>query len=263
MDKVSISNLLLELKDLKTDIKTEIEVAKREIERAAKSNIDNLSNVEKKADSKIDRAIMMLEKLQQTEVAPISNIPPVQPWPLQPQSAPGNTHVLPQQPLQYMSPVQSKPLQPQLPRPTQTSPKVSSLSPPPSQPSPIPHTHTQVNGANITGTKTEVAPISNIPLQQEIPPVQSRPQSAPGNTQLPLQYIYPQVQSKPLRPLSAPPPSQPAPGTRLERRGMLPGTPCPYEGGPGNKKTTCGEGENTGGGTRATLRRRCGGEGCQ
>ena len=65
MDKVSISNLLTNLKDLKIDINKVTQAAEKEIERAAQSSIDKLSDVEKKASVKIDKFIVMLEKLQE------------------------------------------------------------------------------------------------------------------------------------------------------------------------------------------------------
>ena len=70
----SISNLLTELKDLKVDIENETQAAKREIERAAQLSIDKLNDVEKKASAKLDKAIVMLEKLQEKEVPHISDI---------------------------------------------------------------------------------------------------------------------------------------------------------------------------------------------
>ena len=74
----SILSLLTELKDLKADIENETQAAKREIERAAQLSIDKLNDVEKKASAKIDNIIVMLENLQENEVACTSDTGPVQ-----------------------------------------------------------------------------------------------------------------------------------------------------------------------------------------
>ena len=74
----SISSLLTELKDLKADIENETQAAKREIERAAQLSKDKLNDMEKKASAKIDNIIVMLENLQENEVACTSDTGPVQ-----------------------------------------------------------------------------------------------------------------------------------------------------------------------------------------
>ena len=140
MDKVSISNLLTNLKDLKIDINKVTQAAEKEIERAAQSSIDKLSDVEKKASVKIDNIIVMLEKLQENEVACTSDTGPVQQSAQQLQSslAPEPT---PQKGLRV--PSQS----PLVPKQQQEAP---SQSPPQPLSTTMPYTQTQQSQPTVT-----------------------------------------------------------------------------------------------------------------